>query len=103
MTSGSAGNSAGWREQVEAGELAVVRRDDERLRERRDDVAPRGAQHVEEPEHRAERVAVGVHVTGQRDPFGTGDGARSLRRATSSTSVTRRHGLAPVTVEFGSR
>ena len=61
------------------GKVAVVRRDDERGRERRDDSRPAAAQHVEEPEHRAERVAVGADVARERDDVG----ASSNRRATA--------------------
>ncbi len=43
---GLAVDELGWRQQLEAGQLAVVRRDDERRRERRDRVDARGAQHV---------------------------------------------------------
>jgi hypothetical protein len=57
---GFAREVTGCGEQVETGELAVVGRDHERAGERRHDVATRGTQHVEEAEHRTERVTVGL-------------------------------------------
>ena len=84
MTSGSRGKSSGSREQVETRQLAVVGRDDERVRERGHDVAAGGAQHVEEAEHRTEGVAVGIDVTRQRDGRRVGD-----RRGAASSGPAR--------------
>ena len=72
---------AGQGEQIEAREIAVVRRDDERLGERRHARASDGAQRVVHPEHRAEGVAVGVHVAQERDAIGgVDDLGRALER-----------------------
>lgn len=65
-------------EHVEAGQLPVVRPDDLGTGEGGDRVPPGGAQHVVEGEHRAQRVAVGGHVTGERHPTGVADGSRRL-------------------------
>ena len=51
-----------------------MRGDDERRRERRDDVTARAAQDVEQPEHRAERVPVGRDVACERDLVGAAHG-----------------------------
>ncbi len=81
MTVGLAREALGWRQQVEARQLAVVRRDDERLGERRDATDARRAEHVMQREHRAERVAVGTHVARQADFARGRDRAGGPRRA----------------------
>ena len=69
----------GLREQVEPGELAVVRRDEEGRRKRRNHITARGTQHVEQSEHRSERVTVGVHMARERDDTGAADHLRRSR------------------------
>ena len=66
------------REKVEAREVAVVRSRLERRREGRDGLDPGAAQHVQHAEHRAERVAVGIHVAREGHDVGVGDLLRGV-------------------------
>ena len=56
-----------WCQQLEPGQLAVVGRDDERFRVRRDRIATGRTEHVVQREHRTERITVGADVARERD------------------------------------
>src|SRR5262249_12405386 len=72
-------------------ELAVVGRDDERRGERRDALDGRVAQHVEEPEHRPQRVAVRADVAGERNIGGAADSNDStVERVVDRRAALRR-------------
>ena len=79
------GTRAGGVSSSRPGQVAVVRRHEERLGERRDAAPTGGAQHVVQRERRAERVAVGRDVTGERDDVRL---RRSASRPASSASST---------------
>ena len=66
-------------EQVEAGEVAVVRRDWNGVGNDATTRRAGGTEHVEHPEHRSERVAVGVHVARERHERRVRDRGRRVR------------------------
>ena len=73
-------DEVGRREEFEAGQVAVVRRDDEGTGERGGGLDAGRAEYMVEREHRTQRVAIGIHMARERDPRRARDHASSNRK-----------------------